>query len=115
MHFISVCLIRLSKCCCKPKLNVSPDDSELGTGTVTTPIGSSVRTSVTEENEVYQTPLVTPSKRNRNPKPETSCCERLARFFEKKENRDFLERTALHMSNNLNLFSQFDKNKFVKF
>jgi hypothetical protein len=103
MQFISVCLIRLSKCCCKPKLNVSPDDSELGTGTgtVTTPIGSSARTSVTEENEVYETPLVTPSKRNRKPKPETSCCERLARFFEKKENRDFLEKTALHMSNNL--------------
>ena len=103
MQFISVCLIRLSKCCCKPKLNVSPDDSErgTGTGTVTTPIGSSVRTSVTEENEVYATPLVTPSKRNRKPKPETSCCERLARFFEKKENRDFLEKTALHMSNNL--------------
>jgi hypothetical protein len=103
MQFISVCLIRLSKCCCKPKLNVSPDDSELGTGTgtVTTPIGSSLRTSVTEENEVYVTPLVTPSKRNRKPKTETSCCERLALFFEKKENRDFLEKTALHMSNNL--------------
>jgi hypothetical protein len=105
MQFISVCLIRLSKCCCKPKLNVSPDDSErgTGTGTVTTPIGSSVRTSVTEENEVFVTPLATPTKRNRNrnPKPETSCCERLARFFEKKENRDFLQKTALHMSNNL--------------
>jgi hypothetical protein len=59
MEFISVFLIRLSRCFGKLKLDVSPDDSELGTGTVKTPIGSPLRMLIAEENEVFTTPPIT--------------------------------------------------------
>jgi hypothetical protein len=105
LQTFSVLVLRLAMCCFKQKENVLPDnktskrtlmtpmDSELGTGsqTVTTPIDSLPRTSLTEETDKVFL--------SQNQKPKQSCGEKLAFFFHRKSAQNCFRPTTNNKSN----------------